>query len=180
MAFTWELVRRNGDIITLLGYKPNSAAISRNHNAVTHESTLNYTLSSDDAQSTLRCIVRVDEKYQGSYETMAEECIPAYSTCYNEAPENWVMWDTNLNICSMDRYRYFLSKWCCLLFIENADLKYTMAFSCDVICICGRFLLCLYMDLWYIFRSVEYASKLPTVPSDYTCLYDHTYIQTER
>ena len=74
MVFTWELVRQTGDIIPLLGHM---IPIAGYRGEARYASILKYTLSTDDIQSMLRCIVRVDEER----EAKNEELIPFHGMC---------------------------------------------------------------------------------------------------
>ena len=88
MTFIWVLARRNGDLITLPAYSRPSTDVFRSWTQVIYKSTLNYTLSTDDIQSILRCIVRMEDKIQGgSYEAMNEKPIPSYSMCNDTVSE---------------------------------------------------------------------------------------------
>ena len=73
ITFTWELVRRNGDVITLPGF-----SVKLNYRYGSYCSALNYTLSTDDIQSMLRCIARVDDETHGICEAKKEKRIHSY------------------------------------------------------------------------------------------------------
>ena len=85
MTFTWELVRRNGNVITLPGYNLKRYCISGRSS---YNSALNYSLPTDDIQSMLRCIARVDDETHRSYKAKAGIPIPSYGTCDDKVPEN--------------------------------------------------------------------------------------------
>ena len=76
VTFIWELVQQNGDVITLPGYIRDIY-----HNETRYISMLNYTLSSHDAQSILRCVVLVDDDTLGRCESKDEERILSYGKC---------------------------------------------------------------------------------------------------
>ena len=80
LTFIWELVRRNGDVITFpKDTKPRLTP--KNVSPPSYRSTLNYTLSTDDVQDTIKCIARVDDENKETYEAKDEKRIPSYGTC---------------------------------------------------------------------------------------------------
>ena len=79
MDFTWELVRSNGDVITLPGYMEFTTKLQ--HNDAAYISSLNYTMSTDDFQGMIRCIVRVNHETHGRYEAKDERLIPCCGMC---------------------------------------------------------------------------------------------------
>ena len=84
MSFTWELVRPNGDAITLPG---SSVEPVHQYSVVFYKSSLDYSLSTDDIQSTLRCIARLDYETYGSYQAKTEQRIHSYGTCDGKVPD---------------------------------------------------------------------------------------------
>ena len=86
VTVTWELVGRNGDVTTLPGYMTSAHRHSRRR-GIKCMSALNYTLSTDDVQSILRCIVRVYDENFEAYEAKNEVRIPSYGRCINKVPE---------------------------------------------------------------------------------------------
>ena len=81
VAFTWELVRQSGNVTTIPdGMKP---SVEFWANSFTYTSKLNYTLSTDDTKSILRCIALLDDETLGRYEAVDSEPVPSYSTYYD-------------------------------------------------------------------------------------------------
>ena len=74
MTITWKLIQWNGDVITLPGYMKTGHEVWFDNKYI---SSLNYTLSTDDSQLMLRCIVRVDDEIRGRYEAKDEAHIPS-------------------------------------------------------------------------------------------------------
>ena len=87
VTFTWELVRQNGDVITIPGNMMNVTYEGWDHLPY-HSSTLNYTLKYDTIHSMLRCIMHVTgEETHGSYKAKIEERIPSPGMCNDKVPE---------------------------------------------------------------------------------------------